>query len=149
MLNFKWYEFSELTAEQLYNVLMLRSDVFIVEQNCVYPDVDGKDFFALHLLGMQENSLVAYLRLFPPTEIENSIVFGRVATSPSARNRGYGHKMLQELMDYCTRNFPGLTIKCSAQNYLKEFYEKYGFKASGDVYDEDGIPHVAMCRRIS
>jgi ElaA protein len=144
MINFNWYSFSELTAEQLYAVLILRSDVFVVEQNCAYSDPDGKDIGALHLLGMEKGSLVAYLRLFPPVDTENHIIFGRVVTAKSARIKGYGKKLMQELLIYCDTHFPGIGIKCSAQNYLTRFYEKFGFKVYGKVYEEDGIPHIEM-----
>ena len=148
MINFNWYKFSELTVEKLYAVLALRSDIFVVEQHCPYLDPDGKDIFALHLLGMEKDSLVAYIRLFPPTDIENYIVFGRVVTARSARKRGYGKKLIQELLTYCDANFPETIIKCSAQYYLKQFYEGFGFKAYGDIYEEDGIPHIAMQKRF-
>lgn len=148
MLNFNWYKFSELTVEQLYSVLALRSDIFVVEQRCPYLDPDGKDIFALHLLGMQEGSLVAYLRLFPPTDIENYLVFGRIVIAKSARTQGYGKRLMQELLNYCDTHFPNTCIKCSAQHYLKKFYEGFGFKAYGEVYEEDGIPHLAMQRDL-
>jgi ElaA protein len=144
MLNFNWCKFSELTVEQLYAVLALRSDIFVVEQHCVYLDPDGKDIFALHLLGIENNSLVAYIRLFPPNDIENYIVFGRVVTARLARTKGYGKKLMQELLSYCHTNFPGISLKCSAQHYLQKFYEGFGFRAYGEIYEEDGIPHIAM-----
>ncbi len=128
MINFNWYKFSELTVEKLYAVLALRSDIFVVEQRCPYLDPDGKDIFALHLLGMEKDSLVAYIRLFPPTDIENYIIFGRVVTARSARKKGYGKKLIQELLAYCDAHFPETIIKCSAQYYLKQFYEGFGFK---------------------
>lgn len=146
MINFNWYKFSELTVEQLYAILVLRSDTFVVEQRCVYLDPDGKDIFALHLLGMEKGSLVVYLRLFPPTDIENFVVFGRVVTARSSRGKGYGKKLLQELLVYCDVNFPEIRIQCSAQDHLKRFYTGLGFKAYGKAYDEDGIPHIAMRR---
>jgi ElaA protein len=144
MINFNWYEFSELTIEKLYAVLALRSDIFVVEQHCPYLDPDGKDIFALHLLGMEKDSLVAYIRLFPPTDIDNYIVFGRVVTARSVRTQGYGSQLMQELLNYCNANFPSIRIKCSAQHYLKQFYERFGFQAFGKPYEEDGIPHIAM-----
>lgn len=144
MINFSWYKFSELTVEKLYACLALRSDIFVVEQKCPYLDPDGKDIFALHLLGMENDSLAAYIRLFPPTDIENDVIFGRVITARSARNQGYGKKLIQELLIYCETNFPGISIKCSAQYYLKAFYEGFGFKMYGDMYEEDNIPHIAM-----
>jgi ElaA protein len=144
MIHFNWYSFSELTLEQLYACLALRADIFVVEQKCPYLDPDGKDIFALHLLGTENNSLAAYIRLFPPADIENYIVFGRVITARSARNKGYGKKLIQELLNYCESHFPGVSIKCSAQYYLKKFYEGFGFKIYGEIYEEDGIPHIAM-----
>ncbi len=144
MIHFKWYKFSDLTVDQLYAVLSMRSDIFVVEQNCVYLDPDGKDIFAMHLLGQEKNSLVTYMRLFPPTDIENFIIFGRVLTARSSRTKGYGKKLMEELLSYCNKNYPGIAIKCSAQCYLKKFYEGFGFKTVSDVYEEDGIPHISM-----
>ncbi len=144
MIDFHWYPFADLTVKQLYSVLALRSDVFVVEQNCPYLDPDGQDILAQHLLGMEDGILVAYIRLFPPTDTKNYIVFGRVVTAKSVRRKGYGRKLMEELLQYCNRQFPGVTIKCSAQHHLKHFYEQFGFKAYGEIYDEDGIPHIAM-----
>lgn len=145
MINFNWYTFSELTVQQLYAVLALRAEVFVVDQRCTHvADPDGEDFFALHLLGIENDSLVAYLRLFPPTDMENYIVFGRVVTARSVRKKGYGKKLMQELLNYCDTHFPKVSIQCSAQYYLLKFYESFGFKAFGEVYEEVGIPHIAM-----
>jgi ElaA protein len=144
MIHFKWYKFSELTTKQLYAALELRSEIFVVEQKSIYLDPDGKDLFALHLLGEEDHKLAAYIRLFPPTDIENYIVFGRVVTARTARGKGHGKKLMEEMLKYCDKHFPGVMIKCSAQHYLKKFYEGFGFVAYGDVYDEDGIPHIGM-----
>jgi ElaA protein len=144
MLNFNWYTFSELTLEQLYAVLALRANVFVVEQQCAYLDPDGKDSSALHLLGMHKDKLVAYLRLFPPTTQESFLRFGRVVTDKSSRSQGYGKLLMHELLTYCQANFPNLAIKCSAQFYLKNFYESFGFTSYGHSYLEDEIPHIAM-----
>lgn len=144
MITFKWLTFSELSTYQLYDILALRADVFVVEQNIAYTDPDGKDLLAHHLLGIEDNKLVAYLRLFPPTEINNYIKFGRVLTSQSVRTKGYGKKLIQELIDYCNKQFTGIPIKCSAQQYLLKFYQSFGFDAQGESYIEEGIPHIAM-----
>ena len=88
--------------------------------------------------------LIAYARLFPPTDIENYIVFGRVVTARSVRTKGHGKKLMHELLAYCDTNFPGISIKCSAQLYLQQFYEGFGFKIVGKIYEEDDIPHIAM-----
>lgn len=146
MINFKWYKFSQLSLEQLYIVLALRSSVFVVEQNCPYLDIDGKDIHALHLLGTEGDELVAYIRLFPPKDSHDSVVFGRVVTAKSVRTKGFGKKLMGELLNFCEANYPGYTIECSAQHYLKKFYEGFGFKICSDVYDEDGIPHIDMQR---
>jgi ElaA protein len=146
MIHFNWYDFSELTTQQLYDVLALRSQVFIVEQDCVYLDIDGKDQHAVHLLAVQENLLLGYLRLFPPNDKEDRIIFGRLVMEKTARRNGHGKKLMQELLLYCETNYPGISIKCSAQNYLTQFYKQFGFKTYGDVYEEDGIPHVEMRR---
>ena len=146
MINYSWYKFSELTVEKLYAVLKLRADVFVVEQDGAYLDPDGKDLLALHLLGMEDDSVVAYLRLFPPDDIENYIIFGRVATARTARGKGYGKKLMRELIAYCDINFSGIGMMCSARDYLKKFYEEFGFKARGEVYEEDGFPHLSMQR---
>ena len=149
MINFNWYPFSELTVQQLYDVLELRSAIFVVEQQCVYLDPDGKDRSALHLLGRENETVVAYLRLFLPREGQADIVFGRVVTALSARRKGYGIKLLEEMLRYCHKHFPECPIKCSAQYYLKKFYEGFGFIANGEIYQEDNIPHIAMLREAS
>lgn len=147
MIKFQWYQFTELSPAQLYTVLALRGEVFVVEQACRYLDPDGKDMRALHLLGVENDELLAYTRLFPPTQTENFLVFGRVATAKSARRKGYGKKLIQTLLQYCDEHFPGIPIKCSAQHYLLAFYQRFGFKAYGEVYQEENIPHIAMERQ--
>lgn len=141
---FNWYFFSELTTEQLYDILALRADVFVVDQQCPYLDPDGKDKYAIHLLGTKENQLLAYIRLFPPTNEQPYLIFGRVVTARNARRQEYGKQLMREMISYCQKHFPNIPIKCSAQLYLQHFYETFGLKTVGDVYDEDGIPHIAM-----
>lgn len=144
IVQFNWYTFSELSVASLYEVLALRSAIFVVDQHCPYQDVDGRDPFALHLLGTDDGKLCAYLRLFPPTSTESYLVFGRVITAQWSRNLGYGKRLMQALLDYCAQQYPGTSIHCSAQYYLKKFYESFGFTACGDAYEEDGILHIAM-----
>ena len=144
MIYFHCFAFSELSLDQLYSVLQLRSEIFVVEQKCLYLDPDGKDETALHLLGIEDNQLLAYLRFFPPSSTQSSLVFGRVLSAPSARGKGYGKQLIQTFLNYCASHFPGVSIECSAQYYLKRFYEEFGFKVSGEVYLEDDIPHIAM-----
>ncbi len=144
MIDFKWYAFSDLTIEQLYAILSLRSRVFVVEQRCIFLDPDGKDCHAMHLLGQEKNRLVAYMRLFPPTDEQHYLVFGRISTQLSSRKKGYGKKLMEELLHYCDNHFPNIRIQCSAQYYLKKFYETFGFRAISDIYQEDDMPHIAM-----
>ena len=146
MLDFTWYHFSELSTQQIYDALFLRSNVFVVEQNCAYSDIDGKDPLALHLFGMEKDALVSYLRIFPPVDGDKYIIFGRIVTDKSARIKGYGINLMEELVRYCDTHYPGIGIKCSAQRYLTRFYEKFGFKEYGAPYEEDGIPHIEMRR---
>jgi len=141
-MEFIWRKFLELSPDELYSLLALRSEVFVVEQNCVYQDLDNKDQHAIHLLGINEHQIVAYLRIFPPDQ--GPLVFGRVVTASQTRGKGYGRGLLKELLNYCEKHYPDVTIHCSAQYYLKEFYESFGFKTTGKIYNEDGIPHIAM-----
>lgn len=144
MIHFQWYPFADLSVEQLYAILALRADVFVVEQRCAYLDPDHKDQTAWHLLGMKKDTLVAYLRLFPPTHQTKDIVFGRVVITRASRKQGTGKQLMNAMLDFCKTHFPGVPIRCSAQYHLKAFYEGLGFTSEGEVYDEDGIPHIAM-----
>lgn len=144
MINFQWYKFSELTVELLYSIIKLRAEVFIVEQNRVCLDPDGRDIDAHHLLGTANGTLAAYIRLFPPTDNENYVSFGRAATAMPSRKKGYGKLLMKELLHYCDTKFPNIAIVCCAQNYLKDFYESFGFKPYGNIYNIDGIPHISM-----
>lgn len=145
MLKFKWYRFDELSLEQLYAILAIRSEVFVVEQQCDYLDADGKDQQALHLVGKEDSAIVAYLRLFKPNA-NGHVIFGRVLTAKAARTKGYGKKLLQELISYCEQNFPQQKIECSAQYYLVNFYKSFGFKEVSEIYQDAGIPHLDMVR---
>ena len=144
MIQFKWYTFSQLSSMQLYQLLMLRSEVFVVEQQCPYLDPDGQDPLALHLLGEKHHTVAAYMRLFLPTQKEKAIFFGRIVISKQERKNGYGKELMQELLRYCNTYYPDMNIKCYAQAYLQKFYETFGFEAIGEIFEEDGIPHVLM-----
>ena len=144
MIQLKWYTFSQLSSMQLYKLLMLRSEVFVVEQQCPYLDPDGQDPLALHLLVEKNNTVTAYLRLFLPTDQEKEIFFGRIVISKIERKNGYGKELMQELLRYCNTHYPDVNIKCYAQAYLQKFYETFGFEAIGELFEEDGIPHVLM-----
>ncbi|MCP3097488.1 GNAT family N-acetyltransferase [Myxococcus sp. K15C18031901] len=147
----RWKAFQELTLDELYAVLALRQEVFVVEQRSIYQDVDGLDPSALHLLGFGEEGskpwLAAYLRILPPgVKYPGAASLGRVVASPRARGRGLGRELTEKGIASLEERFPGVDIRISAQDYLRGFYESLGFVAEGDVYDEDGIPHVEMVR---
>jgi ElaA protein len=143
-INWILKKFNELTAAELYAVLQLRNEVFVVEQNCVFQDADDKDQGCYHLLGMHENKLVAYTRLAPPGYIYNEASIGRVVTAPSVRRSGAGKVLMEESIRQINRLFGRLPVKIGAQVYLQKFYESFGFKQVGEPYVEDGIPHMYM-----
>ncbi len=138
--------FNDLTPVQLYNILRLRSEVFVVEQNCVYLDLDGKDNECFHLFAEQDNKTIACSRIVPPglSYIEPSI--GRIATAGKARGTGYGKELVQRSIDATLQLYGETAIKIGAQLYLKKFYESFGFAQVSDIYDEDGIDHIKMLR---
>lgn len=137
-------KFEQLTSHQLYAVLQLRNEVFVVEQNCVFQDADDKDQDCYHLMGFGDNKLAAYTRLVPPGVIYPEISIGRVVTSPSVRGGGAGKVLVQKSIDSCYELFGTLPIKIGAQLYLQKFYESFGFRQISDIYLEDGIPHIYM-----
>lgn len=146
MLEVKTKSFSELTTQELYDVLQLRAEVFVVEQNCVYQDVDGKDQKALHVLGYSNNKLVAYTRVFKPGDYFNETSIGRVVVKENERQHHYGYAIMEASIQAVKELFNETVIKISAQTYLNNFYNNLGFKAIGEEYLEDGIPHVAMIK---
>ena len=146
MLKFRIKEFSALTLDELHDLLLLRSEVFVVEQDCVYQDVDGKDKKAMHVLGYKEDELVAYTRIFKAGDYFEKASFGRVVVKESARKYGYGHDLLEQTLHVMEKHFGKEAIKISAQTYLRKFYKAHGFEQTGSEYLEDGIPHIAMLR---
>jgi ElaA protein len=142
-------KFDELTLDELYAILQLRSEVFVVEQNCVYHDVDGKDQYAWHLMGTENGTLIAYTRIFSSGVNYADPSIGRVVTSPSKRRSGLGRELMQRSIESCEKLFGKTSITLGAQVYLKNFYESLGFIVSGAEYIEDGIPHVTMTRKAS
>jgi ElaA protein len=139
-------KFEELTPYQLYAILQLRNEVFVVEQNCVFQDADDKDQGSFHFMGFHNNKLVAYTRLVPPGISYEQSSIGRVVTSPSIRRSGGGKELMQQSINAMYNLFGKQPIKIGAQLYLKKFYESFGFKQTGDVYDEDGIDHIYMLK---
>lgn len=144
---FKIKRFNELSVPQLYQVLQLRSEVFVVEQNCVYQDIDGKDQKALHLLGTFEDNIVAYVRLFAPGDYFDNASIGRVVISSKFRDRKWGHSLMTAAIGAIQDEFNTSAITISAQLYLKKFYEGHGFIQDGDEYLEDDIPHIRMHKK--
>lgn len=138
--------FDELTPQQMYEMLRLRSEVFVVEQNCVFLDLDNKDQECYHLLLYQHGNLEACARLVPPGLSYPQMSIGRIVTSPATRGTGLGKKLVDIAIAECYRLFGNGPIQIGAQLYAKGFYEAFGFELTGDVYDEDGIDHIHMIK---
>ena len=136
--------FEELNLDELYNILQLRSEVFVVEQNCVYQDIDGKDRDALHILGKKDGKIIAYTRCFDSGYYYEAAAIGRVVVKMNQRKFGYGHRIMIVSIEAIKTHFKTEKIKLSAQRYLTAFYETHGFQQTGEPYLEDGIPHIAM-----
>ena len=145
-LQWKIKSFEDLSVRDLYDMLRLRSEIFVVEQNCVYLDLDGKDQEALHLLGVFEDKIVAHSRLFKPgISFENASI-GRVVVDFNFRNRKWGHQLMRESIAGIKNHFGETKITIGAQLYLKKFYESHGFTQTSAMYLEDAIPHIQMKR---
>lgn len=138
--------FDELEKEELYDLLQLRSAVFVVEQDCVYQDLDGKDRKALHVIGKKENKVIAYTRIFGPGDYFKEPSIGRVVVAQNERKYGYGKEIMEVSIKAVEKEYKADIIKLSAQTYLKNFYADLGFTSVGEQYLEDGIPHIAMVR---
>lgn len=145
-MELKWTfkSFTELTAAELYAVMQLRNEVFVVEQNCVYQDADGKDQQSWHLMGWHHEELVAYTRIIPPGVSYTEASIGRVVSSPKYRRHGVGIKLMKESIFRVFSQFGCTKVKIGAQVYLTKFYQSFGFIQSSDEYLEDGIPHIEM-----
>ena len=146
-MNWTLKNFDELSPRELYAVLQLRNEVFVVEQNCVFQDADNKDQNSFHLMGIMEGKLVAYTRLVPPGEIYPEPSIGRVVTSASVRRSGMGRILMQRSVETVYTLFGKQPIKIGAQVYLKKFYESIGFEQVSDIYLEDGIEHIYMMKK--
>lgn len=145
-IKWKIKPFKELSLSELHSLLQLRSLVFVVEQNCIYQDIDGKDEKALHLLGELEGQIVAYSRLFKAGDYFENASIGRVVIHPDSRDKKWGHEMMQQAISGIESNFGSKQITISAQLYLKKFYESHGFVQTSEMYLEDDIPHIEMKR---
>lgn len=144
-LEWRWKFFPELTPTEVYDMLAARNEVFVVEQSCVYVDVDGLDKDAWHLFAYAASGkLAGYLRVLPPDENEPDIRIGRVLTTAGFRGIGLGHAMLERVRAHIAGQWPDIAVSLHAQAHLQAFYGAFGFTPSSDIHDEDGIPHVWM-----
>lgn len=146
MISFTCLPFNELSTYALYEILALRQEVFVVEQNCPYQDCDGKDLQSWHLMGRDASGkLVCYTRLLPKgVSYDHYVSIGRVVSSPSVRGTGAGKILMEESIRMCRKLFGTQAIKIGAQTYLLRFYEGFGFRSTLEEYLEDGIPHTKM-----
>jgi ElaA protein len=147
-LQWKIKRFEALSVRELYSLLQLRSEVFVVEQNCVYQDIDGKDSKALHLVGEYDNKIVAYARIFKSGDYFDNASIGRVVIDTAYRDKKWGHDLMREAIAGIEQHFGETKITISAQLYLQQFYERNGFVKTSEMYLEDDIPHIEMKRGI-
>ena len=140
-------KFEDLTPHQLYVILQLRNEVFVVEQNCVFQDADDKDPDSYHLMGFSDKRLVAYTRLIPAGKSYEEASIGRVVTSPIVRSTGMGKTLMERSVEALYDLYGKQPIKIGAQLYLKKFYESFGFMQCSEVYMEDGIEHILMLKK--
>jgi ElaA protein len=147
MIDIKVKCFQELNTKELYDILQLRSEVFVVEQDCVYQDIDGKDENALHIIGFKNNKIVAYTRAFNAGDYFDYASIGRVVVAKNERQFKYGYAIMNASIKAIQNHYNTTKIKISAQTYLKRFYNDLEFFESGEGYLEDGIPHIKMVRK--
>lgn len=149
-IDWHFSRFADLTPFDLYDVLAARQNVFILEQTCLYPDIDGYDLEAHHLLGWRnvdgKRQLAAYLRVLAPGAKYDEMSLGRVVTTPAARGSGAGRALLDQGIAHAEALHPGHRIRIGAQQYLERFYASFGFETVSAPYDEDGIMHIDMLR---
>ena len=143
-MRFDLKSFDELSPSDLYQILNLRQEVFIIEQDCIYNDIDGADPFAIHLLLKEEDNLIAYLRFFPPSIKVDDTSMGRIVVKKTHRGTEVGPALINKGIQICLERFPDSAIHIEAQAALKEYYSKFGFEAIGEVYVWDGIDHIEM-----
>ena len=143
-LEWKIKSFESLSVHELYDILRLRSEIFVVEQNCVYLDLDGKDQKALHLFGTFEGKIVAHARLLKPGISFVHASIGRVTFDAKYRERKWGHELMRQAIEGILEHYGATQITIGAQLYLKKFYESHGFVQTSEMYLEDDIPHIQM-----
>ncbi|HEY6899077.1 MAG TPA: GNAT family N-acetyltransferase [Puia sp.] len=148
MINWICKKFSDLTPGELYVILRLRSEVFVVEQNCVFLDMDNKDFYCDHLMGWQGDQLLGYSRIVPAGISYEESSIGRIVSSPAARGLGVGRELVAQSIDLLYKLHGKRDIRIGAQYYLLQFYSSFGFVQKGEIYLEDGIEHIEMLLSI-
>ena len=149
IIEWKYKDFAQLSPFELYDLLRLRSEVFVVEQDCVFLDLDSIDLDCFHLLGYAQTKLLAYARIVPGGRLYKEASIGRVVTSPAVRKSGIGKKLMQQSIDKLYDTFGKTPIRIGAQFYLKKFYESFGFTQVNEIYLEDGIQHIYMIKNVS
>lgn len=142
------FKYQDLSPDRLYEILKLRSEVFVVEQKCAYQDLDNKDEKALHLVGEENNQIIAYTRIFKKGDFFKYSSIGRVLVKKDYRNKNYGRKIMKSSIDRLKKDPKEEKIELSAQKYLLKFYSELGFEKVGEEYLEDNIPHVKMILKI-
>lgn len=143
-MNFKIKKFSELTPDELYEILRIRNEVFVIEQTCIFQDCDEKDQRSYHLFGIDKGKIIAYLRILEKGVSYSEISIGRVLVDKKHRRKGFARDILLKAIDFIENNLNEKEIRISAQKYLVDFYESLGFVISSEMYLEDGIPHIDM-----
>ena len=143
-LQWHWYILQDMTPELLYDLMALREAIFVVEQTCIYHELDGLDKIAQHLLLKHDDEVIACLRLLPPLEEEPRVRIGRVAVSEKWRKQGIARVMIKQAVAKARQDFPSSGVFLDAQTYLQGFYLSLGFETCGDEFLEDGIPHITM-----
>lgn len=145
-LTWKLKGFDDLSGQELYAIIQLRNEVFVVEQNCVYQDADNKDKSAWHYMGWNGDQLVAYTRILPPHVAFDEVSIGRVVNSPVIRGKGLGKELVQKSLEQVELLYGNVAVRIGAQLYLEKFYNDLGFVKASDMYLEDGIEHIEMIR---
>jgi ElaA protein len=148
-IEWQWCDLADLSPRALYEICAAREAVFVVEQNCAYMDLDGRDVDAHHLIGWSGSQVAAYLRVLPPGVRFAERSIGRVMTAASFRSQGLGRRLMQIALERLDREYPGEALRISAQAHLESFYAELGFVRASDLYMEDQIPHIEMLRIAS
>ena len=147
MIKFHARKYEDLNLDEVHDLFALRSEIFVVEQNCAYQDIDGKDKNAVHIIGKKKNEIIAYARLFDKGDPYSDFAsIGRVLVKKKSRGKSLGHQLMGFCIKFLETNNPNCSIIISAQTHLEKFYYKHGFKKQGESYLEDGIPHIEMLK---